>query len=263
MPRFTKKELIEGVECVSSKKIANNTIEYHRENGERVIRHFFTDILTFKPNGDVVIDCGGYRSFTTKERLNRYLENANIFQERNVWYLGSWSTPKQDRIVYFDGIIIDKNGKVKNPLPQNSIDNQEKAKKNFDKLVKAYLDKVRGMEKLPRPSGGDCWYCAMHTKEGESWGDISGDTEHIKKHLRTKCIQGSLIFNALLHKGYRYPDVIFQMSRYNPDSKKDSHSMVCEALRKYFRDKLFTPTGAKHIPAKKSKTTVCAVSIQG
>ena len=87
MTRETKPKILE-----------NNTIEYFRSNGERVIRLYRTDIVTFSPDGhSVTLDSGGYRTATTKDRMNRY-SGFTISRIKRSWYI--------DGVPYYDGITI-------------------------------------------------------------------------------------------------------------------------------------------------------------
>ena len=71
-----------------SRKIANNTY-LHREGEDIAIRLHNTDIVRFKPNGDIVLDSGGWLTVTTKQRMNEYLRRdmGEIWSERGVWYV--------------------------------------------------------------------------------------------------------------------------------------------------------------------------------
>ena len=96
MAKRSKSEIMAGVESVSSKIIDNNTVEYYRENGDRVIRLHLTDVVTFKSNGDIILDSGergevvevGIRSTRIKTRddvivtiPNSIMANSKIINE--------------------------------------------------------------------------------------------------------------------------------------------------------------------------------------
>ena len=52
--RKSKAEIMLNVECSESKIIDNNTIEYTKMNGVKVIRLHLTDIITFPKMGGVI-----------------------------------------------------------------------------------------------------------------------------------------------------------------------------------------------------------------
>jgi hypothetical protein len=99
------KEKLAGRE---SRKIANNTYLKAREAGAIALRLHETDILTYTPDGKCILNSGGWRTVTTKARMNDYAPGAPIIQKAGVWYIGGK--------VYQDGCYI-KNGNVYGALP--------------------------------------------------------------------------------------------------------------------------------------------------
>ena len=222
----TKAEIMEGVEYKEAKIIENNTIEYIRPDGVKVIRLHRTDIITFPKRGGVILNTDGWKTVTTKDRINTYNGECTVIQDKGLWYVTTSLHPYQDRflrIPFFDGIKI-KDGTVINP--KKSAHRKEQS---LLRQIKAYCDKVKKLDVLPIPDGGDCFYCSMQTTEGTSWGDTSGNTSHLREHLKEKYIHGSLIFNALKNAGYTDPRVIFQM---------DMRDSIVRAIKKYFKFKL-------------------------
>ena len=75
----------------TSKVIANNTLEIDLSGNDYAIRLHDTDILTYK-KGKYILDSGGWRTVTTKERMNRFLPSGyNVFQKDFDWFV---NTPK-------------------------------------------------------------------------------------------------------------------------------------------------------------------------
>jgi hypothetical protein len=88
------------------------------------MRHFNQRVAEFYPDR-VRLDCGRYRTFTTKQRLNLALKLAakdvcafhlwNIWKERGVWYIASrLPGPAKGHIVlpYRDGMELAYNGRI-------------------------------------------------------------------------------------------------------------------------------------------------------
>src|SRR2546423_133014 len=66
------------------KKLARNTYLERRENGFAV-RYHATDVATWTKTG-LVLDSGGYRTVTTRERINWALPmDVSLSQTRGVW----------------------------------------------------------------------------------------------------------------------------------------------------------------------------------
>jgi hypothetical protein len=224
----TKTEIMEGVECTESKIVYNNTVEYYRPNGVRVIRLHRTDILEFPVKGGVILNSGGWRTVTTKSRMNEFQQEVQVMQEKGIWYVSStfyaaWN--KEEWIPYFDGIHFSKDGKVINPIKTDPA----KKEKALIKKINAYCKKIKDMKELPIPSSGDCWYCALKTPGGKSMGETFKSNAHLISHLKEKYVHGSLIWNALEWAGYQNPALIFQM---------DVRTSIVSAVRRYFKSQL-------------------------
>ena len=195
--RQTKREIMIGVACFTSKLVDHNTVEYHCIDGTRVIRLHRIDILVFKPNGDVVLNSDGWQTVTTKERMNKFLpKDWGIYQKKNVWYLSKgeyWSDPDRKSWVYQDGITI---------LGTGGVSGASKDRKELDKRlkqIKVYVDgfmKKLVARELKQPGNGDCWFCLFKDKDGRTWGDHSGN-DHILNHFRQKYYVPSLLVNAV------------------------------------------------------------------
>jgi hypothetical protein len=172
------KEAIEVLKNRTSKKLENNT--YLIKDGENIaIKLHQTNVVTYKPNGDIVLNSGGWKTVTTKDRINKY-SNARIFQKNNQWFLGDF--------IFNDGVIISK-GKVKNALKNTPV--KEKAFTKEKKVIKDYCKAfVTALfdGKVEKPSSGDCWVCL---------GMFQNDNEHIKDHIEEGYFVPSLLKQAL------------------------------------------------------------------
>lgn len=99
-----------------SRKLANNT--YLERRGDAIaVRLHFTDVITFNPDGSVTLNSGGWRTVTTKDRMN-FTSGVRVFQHAHEWYVAvaretddglryDWDSS----IDYFDGITF-KDGRV-------------------------------------------------------------------------------------------------------------------------------------------------------
>lgn len=85
------------------RKIGNNT--YLEQIDEVfIIRLHNTDIIKIYPDDTQVIHTGGYRTATTKNRINEY-SFVSVSQKDYSWYL-------QNGEDFFDGIRVDRTGEV-------------------------------------------------------------------------------------------------------------------------------------------------------
>lgn len=74
-----------------------------RLDGGIVIRLHRTNVVTFRPCGRVILNSGGWRTVTTKERINRY-SGIHVWSERGVWYADDH--PFSDGMIFKDGEVV-------------------------------------------------------------------------------------------------------------------------------------------------------------
>jgi hypothetical protein len=187
--RKTKRQIMEGIENTKARIIDHNTVEYFTANGDKIIRLHLTDIITIKPTGEIVLNSGNWRTPTTKDRISKY-SGLRIWQERGQWFVGGR--------LFYDGITF-KNGKLisKDIKPDDKKINKIKAQ------IKSYCDLIT-KDNLPIPNSGDCWYCCMHDvkEDHKTLGDLTGNHDHLKEHLKEKYLHGSILVNAMREAGY-------------------------------------------------------------
>lgn len=165
-----------------NKKVDRNTY-IEKRGDDYALRLHKTDIVTFKKNGDRVLSSGGWRTPTTKDRINS--AGFRISQIAGVWYLSGQ--------LFQDGIIVTKRNKIKNAAPKGAV---KKMAVMTDKIKQYAVGFAKALEdgKVPQPSAGDCWMCALKDKEGKAMGD--GDHSHLLEHMKEKYFVPSLLVNA-------------------------------------------------------------------
>lgn len=247
MPRTNLSDVFDPVERTRMKPkiIKRNTFQYVDPEGDHdtVIRLHRTDIVRKHSDGSVTLDSGGWRTPTTKDRMQDHLPgSARIWQERGQWYVsnGAMWNPKAPGVVpFFDGIRV----------PHCFTDNKQKAKAEREEAAQAklrkqinrFVRKLDGLEQLPEPGPGDCWDCCLRDSNGKTMGD-HGKGDHILSHVKEGYLHGSLIWNALEWAGYREPAFIWH---HDNDSlaRGGSAGFSKRALRRYLRAKLQLATG--------------------
>jgi hypothetical protein len=228
-------ELLTG-RCKDKRKLKLNTYLERISDSEYKIKFHDTYIITIRKNGEIILDSGGWKTQTTKERINEFTPYT-IRQDKGVWYL---HTEKEGTITFYDGISINKKGKVKGTLVS------DKRVKHLQKKVLDYSKKfaqrlVEG--KIPAPSSGDCWYCSMRTVDGNKPLGDAVKSDHILQHLKDNYFVPTLLYNAvedgsvsMFVKGY-----IGELWRGNevPENYKDIVQRDVEKiLKKYLRRKI-------------------------
>jgi hypothetical protein len=176
------------------RKLGNNTYLNPRDDGTIAVKYHETDVVIFHPDGSVVLDSGGWKTSTTKERLNAF-SPAHVWQRNGIWYVkyGKETVPFADGMTLHPGGII--NGAGKDPKAETRL-----RRKVFTYSKKYVAALVVG--EVSEPSTGDCWFCAMRTADkGETLGEAFSDRDHILSHLEENYFVPSLIHTALERMG--------------------------------------------------------------
>jgi len=192
-----------------------------REDGFIYIVYHGTSIVCLSPNGDITLSTGGWRSFTTKARINEVLPRGwSLYSDLGVWYL---SDPWKRKHVFADGMTIKYRGKkvigAGQPIRPKDLKNLKAKIRNY---AVEYVRRLRGWQ-LMEPSDTECPHCherlhrdlhdapptslqclAHHgnTKGlGRPKGDVLGDITHIQQHIYEAVCPSSMIINAALELG--------------------------------------------------------------
>jgi len=173
----TKGDILSGVtdEMVSSKKIANNTVEYFTASGDRVIRLHDTNIIRYKKNGRIVLNSGGWRTSTTRDRINSFLKSTDdshigVYRAGGVWFLsitvpgdvvvhnewGDYTPPKTvQNVPFIDGMELYHNRVMKKWVTKSDRELMEelRTQKRLDRYM-VHVKKLLTTKGVPAPSGG-------------------------------------------------------------------------------------------------------------
>jgi len=220
----TKSELLSNTKDVkNSKFVDNNTLSIEYLDGTKVIRLHNTDIVTFTPRG-YILNSGGWRTPTTKERINKF-SPARVSQQNGQWFING--------LLFYDGIEVDHDGKIISKI-MKSDDKKVNAMK---KRIAKYCSLIT-KDNLPVPDNGDCWYCLMTTNENKTLGDSTGNHGHLLEHLKENYLHGSVLVNAMREAGYKDQQIGLHYQMKLADVFKRS-------LRKYLQKRLIANIAVK------------------
>lgn len=199
---MNKREMMDQVDCISSKLVGNNTIEYMDYSGNRIIRHFHTDVLIFAPNGSIVFNTNGHKSKTTKERINNLQDHVNIWQENRVWYVASkelsfWNMSKEERqlntYIYADGMRWwTHRPAMVECVPCGSgwlSGTGQLPDKQLIKNIRAYAKAFATSLPVEPPGSGDCFICQ------------SDGSSCLQLHMEERYFVPRLLYNAMVEAG--------------------------------------------------------------
>jgi len=180
-------ELLVG-RCHTSKKIGNNTYAERREPGKIAIRLHKTDVVTYYEDGSIVLRNGGFRTPTTKDRINEH-SPVRLSQHKSVWtFVWGFKT-----YTFKEGVTLKPDCTVEGEAEVADILEEVELLKEIAKFGKLVSESLP----LPLPGAGDCLFCQCSTDKGEEFGGI----EHLQSHLDEGYLVPSLVWKALVHAG--------------------------------------------------------------
>lgn len=185
-----------------SRKVGNNTYLVRNSGvpGDSIhLKLHNTYIMTWYADGRIELNTGGWRTVTTKARINEHLSGYSLSQDRGVWYLSQhldaapyWKTLG----VFADGLTIHADDTITGMEPLDAAKEANKLRSRVHKFARSYMEAFRN-GKVPAPGPGDCFYCGMHTVEDHKpLGEAMRDKDHILSHMEEKYFVPSLLSNA-------------------------------------------------------------------
>ena len=201
-----------------SRPIANNTrVEWLDDEMTSIgILLHNTYIVKYFIDGTIKFNSGGWKTVTTKDRMNRF-SPYYVWSERHIWYIAKsfhWryrDTNDNDVYLYQDQLYFDEQGKpwlkdesglgieIK-PFSKEA----EKAKRKQLRQIDNYIRK--GLKRLGNGeishSEGDCWICSM--KRVDDGDSMEGNNQYscIQSHIDENYFHFSLVMNAVRSKCY-------------------------------------------------------------
>lgn len=222
---------------------------------EYAVRLHDTDVVTLHPDGSYTLDSGGWRTVTTKARINHYAPGS-VGSDRGQWfyYPHGWSGT---RYCFADGMRViphgdsDGIGDGRGFTVEGAGADETKIRRDLLREIRAYVDGFAAnavANGLADPGLGDCWGCLFvpvqsnGAKPGKPapWGqdavtkpgaDQPMGLGHIFEHFRERYYVPSLLWRAV--QRYGNPAVCYQLIQ--ADVCHGRTTMLKDDLRAYFK----------------------------
>lgn len=183
-----------------AKRVSFATILYTDTDNNQVYKYRDTAIVTITPDGKTILNSGGWRTMTTKEKMDTYATPYRIYQRGGLWYVckpdysqESYDNAWSNSVPFYDGIILP------DALSPDNVQNakeQEAKQKLRLKQIKKFVSQITA-DNLPLPDSGDCWLCSLFQ---QTTTEENGQT-HISNHIDENYMHGSLIVLAYKYFG--------------------------------------------------------------
>jgi hypothetical protein len=211
---------------------------YGGDGPHYAVRLHKTDIVTIHPDDSQHYDSGGWRTVTTKDRINRY-GLALVYSERGTWYVQPHDHKHpvahlRAPAVFADGMRIFPCGKVEG-AGIDTTTARERVLKQVAGYVKGFAAHV-AENGLAAPSSGDCWGCAFQRADTDAGSLPPGQREpmgldHYFSHFKERYYVPSLLWRACQRAGnpaFAYGFAVRDAQAGRPDYLK-------RLLRSHFR----------------------------
>lgn len=216
--RRTKTQMVNDLnsDFTDVRTIGSNIWRYQRSDGTVVVRYYETDIVSTTLDGTTTLNSGGFRTITTKKRINQHLFGSwNLYTNEGVWYL---SDGKKERFIFRDGITINPDGTI------TGAGQNEGSIGDLQRKIKQYCNAMKDLDQLPLPGTGDCFICRMP------------EPDCIESHLDEIYIHGTLILNAM--RSNSCTDFIIAMAFSTGPLAQRGKEFAVRAVRKYLKKQI-------------------------
>jgi hypothetical protein len=223
MKSFTEFNSLLVGRCAQRKKLANNTYAVRRELGAIAVLLHNADVVTYFPDGKIVLNDGGYRTSTTKDRMNCF-SPVRISQCKGIW---TFAYGSQEH-TYANGCTLNPDGTVTGAATPSDT----KANAVLRRKISVYAKRLAEKLPLALPGPGDCLYCHMAAaKTGKPLPNI----DHLESHIRENYFVPSLVWSALLHAGCnpRGRGSFWFSKAFGPATNIGDNAQIARFVRKY------------------------------
>ena len=241
MARLSMRDSLRNITAIGPRIIDNNTFRYERPDGTQVVRLHHTDIVETLPDGRIKLNSGGWKTNTTKDRMNDHAKGYSIYSKKGTWYVRRYEDSAE--VPYTDGMLLP------DALSGRALAKAEKEAARAIKLkadIKKFVAKTLPTGKpIAPPNNGDCWECLMFDRV-EPVGPakyLGGASEqpskprtnagHLLSHVNEGYMHGSLVVNAMRDNGLS--DVGISMIAF---SDRPDYVRVRRIVRRYLQKRL-------------------------
>jgi hypothetical protein len=89
-------------------KIGTHATTISRIDGKMIVTYHNTPVVTVDPDGTVTLDSGGWRSATTKTRINQTASQLDlrfrVYQRDFQWFVSVSTEPRRPSMPFADGM---------------------------------------------------------------------------------------------------------------------------------------------------------------
>jgi hypothetical protein len=202
----------------TERNLNNNTVLHRVDDKTLAVRFWNTDVITIHKNGNYTLNSGGYRTVTTKERINEH-SPARLYQSKGVWYVSSDTE-------FTDGMVIDSNGNVVKGGNKVQAKKYTKTVANIKTFIDGYAKDVL-KNGLKQPELGDCLLCQFAQQNDNN------PESHVLQHMKERYYVRTLLVTAIKSRNPGSVGIVWGVIE--REAKEGKTKYLKMILRGYFK----------------------------
>lgn len=216
----------------ADRPVGNNIRLQRRSDTTIALRYHATDIVVYHADGRVQMFSGGWRTYTTKERLNTYTPTI-VHQTDGEWFVrsGLWNDAEASVHVFDEGITWLPDGSLTGGLDITEATRKQDHARKVRRDVRSFVNSITPDRILSawQNTAGDCLLCRVDCNS-----DVASVTaDHLASHVEEGYFMASLAY-AAIRRSRGNPDIV--MSRIYGDAQRGRvGDLLRKPLAKYLR----------------------------
>ena len=158
------------------------------------------DVVVWHQDGRTVLDSCGWRTPTTKERMNECVPFGGVSQRKGQWYFSTGPWDDRTEFVFEDNMVLNSDGSVSGVGSPDTVKKNKKLRTQIQKFSADFTAALYRGE-ISQPGPGDCFGCQFHEK-GKPGGKMMG-MDHYLSHISKgeRYFVPSMLSNAMQAMG--------------------------------------------------------------
>jgi hypothetical protein len=206
----------------TERKLAGSTVARIVDDNTIAVKLYDTDIVLIHRNGNYTLNTGGWRTVTTKERINEYTP-ARLYQEKGNWYIGDTE--------FTEGMVVDSTGKIVKGGNVRAAKKRTKLMADVKRYINGFAAQAVKNGGLEKPGSGDCLICQIGCQHPQQ----DNPESHVLDHIRENYYVPSLLVLAIRHRNPNESAVPIVWGICDREVKEGNTKYLKTVLRAYFR----------------------------
>jgi hypothetical protein len=229
MQSYTEADAVLTGRCRERRKVANNTW-LERRGDDIAVRLHATDIVTYRADGAISLNTGGWFTVTTKARMCEFTPFV-VGSNRGEWYVVAQRNFAEP-VPYRDGMTWHPDRGWSGVPSPDEVAADRAERKALDAKIKAFVAGITPERIIHAWENtlGDCFICRA----------MSTEPDHLLSHVEEDYFHASLVHLMLHERRVGNPDYCMSLIYHDAQRGEVNDWMLTGPLRKFLRKHLTT-----------------------